>query len=159
MSNKRMTEMHQLQVDPYEDDKPSFFERGGEIIKSMATEDEHLVTTFHPLEADPNGTDPHAPGAKLDAGKAMAGILADFARALTAIAEVGTFGAKKYSRGGWQAVPNGAERYTDAMWRHLLKEAYEPVDNDSGLAHDAHMAWNALARLELRLREKYDGLA
>lgn len=138
--------------------------------------DEHITETFGPIEGcvprgvivhrslkadevDPNGTDPHAPGAKLDAGKAMAGILADFARALTAVAEVGTFGAKKYSRGGWQAVPNGAERYTDAMWRHLLKEAYEPVDSDSGLAHDAHMAWNALARLELRLREKYDGLA
>jgi len=146
--------MSSTQVDPYEDIAETFgpiedcIPRGVIVHRSLKAD-----------EADPNGTDPHAPGAKLDAGKAMAGILADFARALTAIAEVGTFGAKKYSRGGWQAVPNGAERYTDAMWRHLLKEAYEPVDNDSGLAHDAHMAWNALARLELRLREKYDGLA
>ena len=104
-------------------------------------------------EIDPNGVDQHAPGAKLDSGKILAGVLGDFSRALMAVAEVGTFGAKKYTRGGWQQVKNGFVRYTDALWRHLLKENIEPVDKDSGLPHEAHLAWNALARLELKLRE------
>jgi len=103
-------------------------------------------------EHDPHGIDPHAPGAKLDAGKIMAGVLEDFALALLAVAEVGTHGAQKYSRGGWQSVPNGEERYTDAGWRHALKGRHEERDQDSGLLHDAHKAWNVLAALELKLR-------
>jgi hypothetical protein len=104
-------------------------------------------------EIDPLGKSAHEPGAKLDAGKVMGGLLGDFSLALMAVAEVGTFGAKKYSRGGWQSVPEGAQRYNDAMWRHLLKEQREDLDPDSGLMHKAHRAWNALAELELLLRE------
>lgn len=104
-------------------------------------------------ESDPNGICQHDPGAKLDHGKLLAGIIQQWPRALTAVLEVATFGANKYTRGGWQHVPNGVERYTDAMFRHLLKEPIENLDTDSGLAHDAHVAWNALSRLELRLRE------
>lgn len=103
-------------------------------------------------EIDPCGLDQHDPGAKLDSGKIMAGILQQWPLALTAVLEVATFGANKYSRGGWQHVENGVERYTDAMFRHLLKEPIELFDKDSGLSHDAHAAWNALSRLELRLR-------
>ena len=105
------------------------------------------------FEADPHGVEQHQPGAKLDAGKPMAGVLGDFGLALLAVAEVGTFGANKYTRGGWQSVPNGVERYTDAAWRHLLKEHMERWDSDSNLEHAAHLAWNTLARLELMLRE------
>lgn len=105
-------------------------------------------------ERDPLGTDAHAPGAKLDAGKVLAGVLADFSLALLAVAEVGTHGAKKYSRGGWQSVPDGETRYKDADWRHLLKGRHEDFDIDSGLLHEAHRAWNVLAALELRLRRE-----
>lgn len=104
-------------------------------------------------EKDPHGKKPNEAGAKLDAGKPMAGVIGDFGLALLAVAEIGTFGAKKYTRGGWQTVPDGATRYTDAMWRHLLKESREANDLDSGLSHAAHAAWNALARLELQLRK------
>ena len=107
-------------------------------------------------ESDPNGIDQHAAGAKLDDGKIQAGVLKDFSLALTAIAEVGSFGANKYTRGGWQSVPNGIERYEDAFWRHLLKERHEPVDGDSGLLHQAHLAWNILARLEMTLRKNHE---
>ena len=106
----------------------------------------------------PSGRTPepsqHEPGAKLDQGKILAAVLGDFSRALTAVAEVGTMGAKKYTRGGWQSVDNGIERYTDALWRHLLKERQTPLDDESGLKHAAHMAWNALARLELEIRKE-----
>jgi hypothetical protein len=40
------------------------------------------------------------------------------------------------------------------MMRHLLQEPYTVRDEDSGLLHAAQVAWNALARLELKLREK-----
>lgn len=106
-------------------------------------------------ESDPTGRKPGEHGAKLDLGKNRLGlVLCGFARALRAVGEVGTYGAKKYSDNGWMGVPDGERRYTDAMLRHLLSEAVgEPVDGDTGLRHAAHLAWNALARLELALRE------
>lgn len=106
------------------------------------------------VEADPRGRDPHKPGAKLDAGKPRAGlVLGAFARSLQAVVDVGTYGANKYTAHGWVVVPDGVERYTDAMHRHLLAEATgEAADKDTGLLHAAHAAWNALARLDLMLR-------
>lgn len=109
------------------------------------------------MESDPSGRNPHEPGAKLDAGKICAyrGAIDYFPRAIQQVAAVSTFGASKYAWKGWETVPEGFERYSDAMVRHLLAEGTgETSDNDSGLLHAAHAAWNALARLELRLREQ-----
>ncbi len=92
------------------------------------------------------------PGVKHDEGKVMGQLLGDFSRSLMAVAEVGTFGAKKYTRGGWQTVPNGEERYHDALYRHLLLSNQEPCDSESGLGHLEHAAWNILAVIELRRR-------
>lgn len=107
------------------------------------------------MERDPTGREQHQPGAKLDAGKLRpALVLGGFARALTAVTAVGTFGAAKYTDNGWTSVPNGEERYDDANLRHWLKEkSGEAVDQDSELEHAAHAAWNALARLDLMLRK------
>jgi len=105
-------------------------------------------------EADPNGIDPHTPGAKLDAGKLRAGLCVNgFSRALAAVAGITTYGATKYTPNGWRAVPDGLERYTDALYRHLLASATEAVDPESGHLHLAHAAWNALAVLELTLQQ------
>ncbi len=94
-----------------------------------------------------------AAGIKLDAGKPEASLLLDFSRALSAVAAIGTFGAAKYTRGGWLAVEDGQRRYTDALLRHLLAEGTgELYDTESDMRHAAHTAWNALARLELMLR-------
>lgn len=111
------------------------------------------------MESDPLGKSPHEPGAKLDAGKLRAAlVLGGFANALKAVSQVGTVGAVKYTPNGWVEVPNGQERYTDAMLRHLLDElAGVECDKDTGLRHAAHTAWNALARLELMLRETPHG--
>lgn len=109
-------------------------------------------------EHDPNGVGQHQAGAKLDAGKVRPDlILSGMPRALLAVAQVATFGAAKYTEDGWQSVPDGFKRYTAAMDRHRLKEQVELADADSGLAHQAHLAWNALARLELMLREAEAG--
>lgn len=94
-------------------------------------------------------------GEKYDEGKPLAGlVLMDFARALQAVVEVGTYGAKKYEERGWLSVPMANKRYTDALWRHLLANAHTQYDEESNLEHLAHAAWNILALLELRRREK-----
>ena len=111
------------------------------------------------MEQDPNGKHATEPGAKLDSGKIDMSLLLMFSQALEAVADVGTQGAKKYTRGGWQDVPDGIDRYTAAMLRHLTKEQRETIDIDlseragRGVLHAACVAWNALARLELILRE------
>lgn len=107
------------------------------------------------FERDPYDIDAHTPGAKLDAGKNRLGlVMRGFARALCEVGSVATMGAEKYTADGWIQVPDGIARYTDAMYRHLLAEhAGEVQDSGSDLLHAAHAAWNALARLELMLRE------
>jgi len=112
-----------------------------------------VANSNKPMETDPHGTDPHAPGAKLDNGKAIAAVLLDFSRALEKVAEVGTYGAKKYTRLGWSSVPDGQLRYRDAMVRHLLKSGHEELDQEMGVDHLAAVIWNACAVLELKLRE------
>ena len=101
-------------------------------------------------------TDLHTPGAKDDGEKPRPTLIMEgMPRALNAVINVGTFGAKKYSDGGWLHVPNGHARYTDALYRHLLAEAQgELYDEESCIEHAAHTAWNAMARLELMLRNK-----
>ncbi len=96
-----------------------------------------------------------AQGMKFDAGKPMAGLMAsDFANALLAVSEVTTFGAKKYAPRSWMTVPNARDRYNDALHRHLLMAAAgEKQDQESKLLHAAHVAWNALALLELEIRK------
>jgi hypothetical protein len=107
-------------------------------------------------EQDPTGRSPHEAGAKLDHGKVRpALVLGGFARALTEVAKVGSFGAAKYSENGWVSVPNGIARYSDAGLRHwLAKQSGEDKDPDSQLDHLAHAAWNALAVLDLELRKR-----
>lgn len=107
----------------------------------------------HP-ETDPLGKGQHESGAKLDAGKNRLGlVLGGFPRALAEVGKVGTYGANKYSDNGWMEVPNGEARYSDAMLRHVFKRFEGEIrDEDTGISHLAHAAWNALATLELALR-------
>lgn len=115
-----------------------------------------LSTCKPASESDPTGRSQHEPGAKVDAGKILAAeILGQFSRALAGVAEVGTFGAKKYTMGGWLEVPNGIIRYANAKVRHwLARMRGEKFDADSKLLHLKHEAWNVLAELELTLREE-----
>ena len=109
-----------------------------------------------PKERDPNGIAAKQPGAKLDAGKSplLRGCLQYFPRALLSVAKVSEIGANKYSWKGWEKVADGPNRYGDALARHLTAEAIEgPFDNDTKCLHAEQVAWNALARLELILRE------
>lgn len=106
-------------------------------------------------EQDPNGLTTGIPGAKFDLGKNRLDlVLGGFSRAIEAIGMVGTYGANKYVENGWVSVPDGISRYSDAMLRHYFSSKNEEVDKDSNLLHLSHLAWNALAILELTLRER-----
>jgi len=138
------------------------------MIKHEVTpDDEFNTTTFGPIddaveyhippgmETDPTGRGAHEAGAKLDSGKIRPSlVLGAFAHALWAVCEIGTYGANKYSDNGWQDVPNGLERYDDALLRHWMKDKMgEMSDQDTDLLHQAHLAWNALAVLERMIVE------
>lgn len=70
--------------------------------------------------------------------------------ALELVAEVLTFGAKKYEANSWQSLANAKERYSGAMLRHYSAMANgETHDNESELLHAAHMACDALFLLWL----------
>jgi len=94
-------------------------------------------------------------GRKDDAGKPRPTLVfGTMAQALAAVVEVAEYGAKKYAPDNWLLVPDGLQRYSDALLRHALAALRgEVLDPESGLRHTAHMAWCALAVLELRLRE------
>jgi hypothetical protein len=107
-------------------------------------------------EVDPTGKKSHEPGAKLDHGKSPVwrGAIDYFPRALEAVALVSAVGAEKYSWKGWEKVEDGVNRYNDALSRHLTREAIEgPYDAQTKLLHAAQRAWNALAVVELMLRD------
>lgn len=106
-------------------------------------------------ERTPDGVDQHAPGAKNDAGKVRPSLVINgFPRALWELSRVATYGASKYTDGGWQHVQNAHSRYQDAQLRHALLGTVQGADKDTGIPHLAHEAWNALARLEMALRDR-----
>lgn len=114
-------------------------------------------------EVDPTGLSADTPGAKLDAGKVDLSLIPEcFPNALTAVAEVAEIGAKKYSRGGFLHVLGGFVRYTAALLRHLFAAGRGELDDGEVIlkstkyGHDAQVAWNALARLEVKMREEQD---
>lgn len=95
-------------------------------------------------------------GLKFDGGKPLPGtMLGVFPHALMAVGRVIEFGTHKYpDPSNWKLVDNGKNRYRDALMRHLLKySAGIEADSESGLSHLVHVAWNALAILELQLME------
>ena len=96
---------------------------------------------------------------KYDTGKPMVGLMKqDFHLALIAVAEVTSYGVKKYNQpGSWRTVENATRRYVDALGRHDLQGTHELCCPESGLTHLAHRAWNALATLQLMLEEREEG--
>jgi len=110
-------------------------------------------------ERDPHGKSAKEPGSKLDAGKCQPTFAIEyFPRSIRAISDIGEFGAKKYTRGGWKSVPNGKLRYLDAAFRHLLDIFIKGHwDKDSRMLHLSHAAWNVMAVLELVLIDMENG--
>lgn len=102
-------------------------------------------------------------GEKKDSGKLPLGIVIQrqFPRALKAVAECSAFGNMKYKEvdKDWlncSRVPNGKERYLNAMFRHILEAGKDlnDIDIETGLEHIKHGVWNALQLLEIIELEK-----
>jgi len=94
-------------------------------------------------------------GIKHDNGKPRPDLIfSAMARALLEVSKVAAMGAAKYDDDNWLIVEDASKRYRDAKGRHLLLSAIEAHDNESNITHLAHEAWNALAVLELHLRQQ-----
>ena len=91
---------------------------------------------------------------KHDDGKPLFSVLD--AEALMDVGRVAEFGARKYGLDQWRDLPDGQRRYFDAAIRHLLASRSSMCDNDSGLPHLAHAAWNCLACLALAKGDTHD---
>ena len=78
------------------------------------------------------------PGQKNDHEKPMYNLLPP--NAIDSMAQVMTFGAKKYAPNSWQLVDNPLERYRAALLRHAFAmQRGEVLDSESGLPHSAHV--------------------
>lgn len=82
-------------------------------------------------------------GVKTDEGKPQMSLLP--LKDLEGVVRVLEFGAKKYARGDWKFVENGAFRYTDAGLRHVGEltdattvEGLRVMDPESSLPHIDH---------------------
>jgi len=102
-------------------------------------------------------------GEKKDFGKPRMSLLPF--DALMEVAKVLEFGAQKYSPDNWKKVPNGFERYSDALLRHYAESQNleidqtewseeDDLDEESGLLSLAHLACNALFILHFKLKER-----
>jgi hypothetical protein len=85
----------------------------------------------------------HGIGGKYDPGKLKFSLIeSDF---LTGVADVLTRGAVKYAPGNWKKVPEGPDRYYDALMRHLIAwRSGEKLDPETGLSHQLHIACNVM---------------
>jgi len=82
-------------------------------------------------------------------------VLSGFAKALTGVVAVGTYGAKKHAPNAWKGDGFAMEDALDAHGRHMLKFASgETLDPEHGESHLVAAAWNLLAAEEKRLTTK-----
>lgn len=99
-------------------------------------------------------------GMRFNAGKAPVwrGFINYFPRAIEAVSRVSAFGANKYAWNNWQNIDDYYDNITDSLSRHLVNEAKgRALDVDSELEEAAHLAWNAMARLELIVKDRENG--
>lgn len=145
--------LHEIRIDSniynkaIEGDKQSI-----EFIESLLNpkQDTIIGLPLHETQSD---------GVKYDTGKPLVGTLCRiFPNALLEVGKCIEFGTHKYPEvDNWQRVDDAFNRYQDAMIRHLLKHNIgKEFDEETGLLHLSHMAWNALAILELYTRSKED---
>jgi hypothetical protein len=95
-------------------------------------------------------------GVKTNKNKPQISLLfKQFPEALKAIAKCSEYGHEKYKETdtdylNFQRVEGGSKTYADASLRHRLEQGN---DLESGLPHQYHVAWNALAELQMWIME------
>jgi len=110
--------------------------------KNVPQKCKEIVTVLE-YQGERHQLTPIPAGVKQDNEKLMMNLLPF--ESLEAVAEVLTFGAKKYSPDNWKYVNDGMERYEAALLRHLTAHKKgEIIDPDSQCTHLACMACSAL---------------
>lgn len=113
------------------------------------------ATTEEPTTID--NPKPTPAGVKHDDGKRRYDLLPP--HAMGALADVLTYGAKKYGPWNWKLIENPITRYHAAALRHVMSWAMgERLDPESGLPHLAHAAASLMFIVELE-REAIDTAA
>ena len=92
-------------------------------------------------------------GKKNDEGKAMMGLIP--LSLLQGVARVYEYGLKKYGLNNWTRFESNEEerrRFTSALLRHLSEYQTDSnaIDEESGLPHADHIAWNAIMLIYLK---------
>lgn len=101
-------------------------------------------------------------GEKFDSGKLpyFTVLFKQFPNALREVIRCSNSGHNKYIKTDldWQnfsRVTNAETRYKDASLRHMVEEGpVEDMEQYGGMTHEAAVVWNALADLEINLRNK-----
>ena len=101
---------------------------------------------------------PKEQGIKYDDTKPrLAEMIQDFALPLEALCRVWEFGADKYGKSNWKFLAGGEERYLNALLRHITAIEQGELDDESGLPHASHIAFNSLAYLHYVLQRRNNG--
>ena len=119
------------------------------------TEQQRQRKTF--IEIDDARKFPKEAALRYNKGKVPLSFILDFNNAIKAVSQVSKMGAEKYALLNWQkGLP--WRSVEDSLLRHLTAfHNGENFDEESGLPHIAHVAWNALALCEFYfIREEFD---
>lgn len=123
-------------------------------LKEYAKEELRRIGVGHAISVTCNESKNEMPvgdaigGLKYDSGKPRISLLPGLA--IAEVMKVGEAGARKYTAHNYRRGMS-VTRYIDAAYRHIFVEwLFKGIDNDeeSGLSHLAHGAWNILAALE-----------
>tara|TARA_R110002126_G_scaffold93585_2_gene221622 strand:- start:1708 stop:2301 length:594 start_codon:yes stop_codon:yes gene_type:complete len=113
-------------------------------------EDSHEALTFGPLSEDT--------AMRFNNGKSELSYMMSLPNASAGVSAAFAMGAKKYARDNWK---KGLDRnqIVDSALRHLMKSQNgEVFDEESGLDHLFHFAWNALVLAEQEGLVKTEGV-
>ena len=97
-------------------------------------------------------------GVRADRAKPQvnSGVFEYFPEAIEIVARVSEYGTTKYgielSAKNWRKLDSAIERIENSLARHVIRPSRRL--DESGLPHIAHVAWNALAILQLIIEEK-----
>lgn len=136
-------------------DRPGFWHRKTEKSEGFAERLREAIDRVN--DSTPPKTE-KALAEKAAKAPIAGGVLQLFPRAMYHLALTSKAGADKYgttvSTIKFLDTPGAYELHTDAMIRHVVDEKLEgPVSHkDGGLLHPVMVAWNALARLEVFLK-------
>lgn len=99
---------------------------------------------------------PRGTGMKFDGDKVRAELLLQgMPRTLEGVADILTFGARKYAAHSWQHVEDGINRYEAAAMRHkLARMKGEMLDPESGKPHILHELCSLMFVAELQALAK-----